>query len=507
MKKQFNVLIKHYLKHRFKRISAMRSHPIQEQERVLKSLVYRAKNTSYGKKYNFKKIRSLVEYNNALPLTNYEDVKGDIFEMMDGKKNMLWPGEIRSYAKSSGTTNDRSKYLPVSKDSHYKNHVSSTWDTMSIIYNEDPQSQIFWKKSLVMGGTVGPWKHNTKTKVGDISAILLGKMPTVGVPFYTPDFETALLADWEQKISRMTDICADEDVVMFGGVPTWSIVLFKKILEYKKASNMLEVWPNARYYVHGGVSFSPYIDQFKNLFPDPKFKYYEVYNASEGYFSLQDRADKKGMLLLLKNDIYYEFIPINEMQDENPTVLELKDVEVHQNYIIVISTSAGLWRYIPGDTVVFTSIYPFRIMVSGRTNHFINVFGEEVIVSNTDKALEETTKTLTAIVTEYTVGPIFLDVGQKGGHHWLIEFEKKPEDINAFEKLLDKNLQNINSDYAAKRYKDMALKRLTIRPVPTGTFHKWMASKGKFGGQNKVPRLYNDTKYIDQIMNFVRLEK
>lgn len=503
MKKWFNKGVKQYLKMRYHRIEKIRKDPIVIQDQVLKSLLQRASQTEYGLKYNFKSITNSATFSKNVPLTDYEDLKSSIYRMMDGESDILWKGKVEWFAKSSGTTSERSKYIPVSNDFLYKNNVASSWDTMAITYNEDPNCEIFWKKSLIMGGSLSTWKHNDKVKVGDISAILLHRMPAVGRPFYSPDFKTALIDDWEEKIRLMSEICTEEDIVMFGGVPTWTIVLFKRILEKTGAKNMQEIWPSVKYYMHGGVGFEPYIDQFKAFFPDPSFKYFEVYNASEGYFAVQDRQDEKGMLLLLNNDIYYEFITMEELTSENPQTTPLSEVTTGKNYAIVVSSSAGLWRYMPGDTICFTSTYPFRIRVSGRTKHFINVFGEEVMVGNTDKALAETLNALPAIVSEYTVAPIFMNQHEKGGHLWLIEFEKEPDNVRAFEILLDDNLKKINSDYAAKRHKDMALNRLQVQLVPKGTFHKWMASKGKIGGQNKVPRLFNSRKYVDELLGFI----
>ena len=503
MKKWFNKGVKLYLKQRYHRIEAIRNEPFIIQSQVLKSLLNRASQTEYGREYDFSKIKTAEEFSKSIPLTDYEDHKESIYKMMDGARDILWKGKVEWFAKSSGTTSERSKYIPISDDFLYKNNVAASWDTMAVTYHEDPDCQIFQKKSLIMGGSLSKWKHKDKVKVGDISAILLHRMPSVGRPFYSPDFKTALIDDWEEKIGRMSDICIQDDIVMFGGVPTWTIVLFKRILEKTGAKNMQEVWPNVKYYMHGGVGFDPYIDQFKEFFPDPSFKYYEAYNASEGYFAIQDRQHEIGMLLLLNNDIYYEFITMEELTTDNPQTIPLSEVIIDTNYAIVISSSAGLWRYMPGDTVKFTSVQPYRIIVSGRTKHFINVFGEEVMVGNTDKALAETLKALPAIVSEYTVAPIFMNQHKKGGHLWLIEFEKEPDNISAFEILLDDSLKKINSDYAAKRYKGMALSRLQIQLVPQGTFHSWMASKGKIGGQNKVPRLFNSRKYVDELLGFI----
>jgi len=500
----FNKGVKQYLKYRYNRIEAIRKQPRKLQLDTLKSLVKRAKNTEYGREYGFSEIERHNDFTNQLPITDYEYLKEDIYRMMKGAQNVLWPGEIKWYSKSSGTTSDRSKYIPISNDAFYKNNVACSWDTMSMVYHEDPGCQIFQKKSLIMGGAIEKWEHNENVTVGDVSAILLHRMPPIGRPFYSPDFQTAILKDWEEKIDKMASVCSEDDVVMFGGVPTWSIVLFNKMIEVCGAENMEDIWPNIKYYFHGGVGFDPYIDQFKSFFPDKGIRYFEVYNASEGYFAIQDRSDKKGMLLLLNNDIFYEFVSVDELSENNPKAIPIWEVEMDKNYAIVISTSGGLWRYMLGDTVVFTSVEPYRIRVSGRTKHFINVFGEEVMVANTDKALAMTIERMPALVTDYTVAPLYMQTSEQGGHQWLIEFEKQPNDVAAFEALLDKNLQKVNSDYAAKRFKDLALKNLSILLLPSGTIHKWLASKGKIGGQNKVPRLFNDRRYADELIAIMK---
>lgn len=500
LKKWFNNCIKIFLKFRYRRIENIRSNPHAIQKQVLLALIKRAKNTEFGKEHSFEKITDRDSFAAQVPICDYEAIKKDIYRMMDGESDILWPGKIKWFAKSSGTTSDRSKYLPVTDDFYYKNNVASAWDTSSMVYHEDPDCMIYQKKSLIMGGSLELWKHNPEITIGDVSAILLHRMPQVGRPFYSPDFETSVLKDWDEKIDKMTDICSKDDIVMFGGVPTWTIVLLNKILTKTGAKNMHEVWPNARYYFHGGVGFDPYKEQFKAFFPDENFKYYEVYNATEGYFAIQDRYDEKGMLLLLDSDIYYEFISMEELVNPDPKAISLADVEVDKHYAIVISTSAGLWRYMPGDTVQFTSLHPYRIMVSGRTKHFINVFGEEVMVGNTDKALSETMRSLPAKVKDYTVAPIFMKRDGGGGHEWVIEFDELPDNLDAFEILLDSNLQKINSDYAAKRYKDIALNRLRLTVVPSGTFHRWLERKGKVGGQNKVPRLFNSRKYVEELL-------
>ncbi len=494
----FNTVIRGYLKYRKTKFQKIYTEPFALQEEVLKELITQLRKTEYGKKYNAQNITDEKSFKNNLPITEYEDLFLYIQSMMDGKSHVLWPGKTLMFAKSSGTTNDRSKYIPITDDNMDHNHIASSWDAMTILYNNRPDAMIFNGKNLVMGGSL---THLTNgNTVGDISAILLNKMPAVGRPFNTPDFEVALMSDWEKKIELMVEQCIHEDVVMFAGVPTWTIVLFNKILEKTGKNNICEVWPNVRTYLHGGVGFDPYIKQFKDFLPREDFEYYEVYNASEGYFAVQDRLDEKGMLLLLDNAIYYEFIPLEIFGSANQEALSLKDVEVDKDYVIVVSTSSGLWRYMPGDVVRFVTVMPYRITVSGRSKHFINVFGEEVMVHNTDSALKKTLQRCGGEVCDYTVAPIFLNEQGKGGHEWLIDFKDPPQDLGEFSRVLDENLRSINSDYDAKRTKDIALQPLKISVAQQGLFNQWLKNKGKLGGQSKIPRLTNDRKLIEALL-------
>lgn len=497
----FNTLVKGYLKYRSSRIQQMYTDPIGLQKEVLKSLLHELRKTEYGNKYKTSKVKTHEEYADACPVIDYENIRDDIKRMMDGGENILWPGKVNWYAKSSGTTSDRSKYIPISDEVLFENHVAASWDAMSILYSNRPDARIFDGKNLLMGGSLFP--YSDKVMTGDVSAILVNRMPALGKPFYTPDFETALLADWEEKIERIAHQCIKEDVVMFGGVPTWTIVLFKRILELTGKSNMVEVWPNVKTYFHGGVGFEPYVAQFKEFLPIPDMEYYEVYNASEGYFAVQDQLHEKGMLLLLDNQIYYEFISVCEMNDDSPIVYKLEEVELGKDYCIVISNSSGLWRYKPGDVVRFVSVMPYRIMISGRTKHYINVFGEEVMVHNTDKALNMACAQQNCSVKDYTVAPVFMSGCDKGGHEWLIEFEKQPQDLALFTRNLDTYLRSLNSDYDAKRTKDLALVNLVIKIVPYGGFDSWLAYKGKLGGQSKIPRLSNDRKFVTEFGDFL----
>lgn len=494
-------MVKGYLRYRINRVRKMYSIPHELQQETFETLLENLKATEYGRAYSASKIKSIIDFKKALPIVNYEDLYPYIETMMRGTSNVLWPGKINMFAKSSGTTNDKSKYIPISEENLFENHVAASWDAVSILYQNRPDTKIFDGKNLIMGGSLTSNKDNLI--IGDVSAILLDKMPMVGKPFYTPDSEIALLPDWEQKIDLIAKHCLNEDVVMFAGVPTWTIVLFNKMLDMTGKSNMREIWPNVKTYLHGGVGFDPYVEQFRKFIPYDDMEYYEVYNASEGYFAVQDRLKEKGMLLLLDNSVYYEFIPLEYSDEDNPQTLSLDEVEEGKDYVIVISTSSGLWRYKPGDIIRFVTIKPYRIMVSGRTKQFINVFGEEVMVHNTDQAIKMTIEKCPAILSNYTVGPIFMENEAKGGHHWLIEFEELPQNLDEFSSTLDGCLRSINSDYDAKRYKDIALQPLKLTVLPKGSFYNWLKSKNRLGGQTKVPRLANTREYIDQLLSFI----
>jgi len=424
--------------------------------------------------------------------------------MMHGEPDLLWPGKVKWFSKSSGTTSDKSKFIPVPEGNLAENHKRGTWDSLTVLYEQIPSARLFAYRSMIMGGSLSSFKPHPDTITGDVSAIMLHHLPKWARHFFLPDVETALMPDWEEKLELMADAGArDPSVVMIGGVPTWTVVLFRRILELTGRANMLEVWPNFQVYIHGGVSFAPYRKQFEAFFPSEKVSYQEIYNASEGYFGIQNDLSVKDMLLLLDNGIYYEFLPMEEWHRENPRSIPLWEAEPGKNYALVISTNSGLWRYTPGDTIMFTSTEPYKIRVTGRTKQFVNAFGEEVMVENTERALADTCQELDAIVSEYTVAPIYFEGSGKGGHEWLVEFAKNPADLKQFSLLLDKNLQKVNSDYEAKRYQSMALEPLRLRAVPANTFHNWMKARGKLGGQHKVPRLANDRRYVDEILDFL----
>ena len=479
-------------------------YPHQTQYRLLHQFIDFTKHTEWGKKHHFRSIKNADDFARQVPIQDYDSLKPYIDRMMHGEKDILWSGAVRWFAKSSGTTSARSKFIPVTSHNLKKCHIRGTWDTMAMFYHNRPDARQFELKSMIMGGSLSQFEPHPSTLYGDVSAIMTYNMPVVGRPFFAPDIKTALLDDWEVKLEKLAQAGAhDPNIVMIGGVPTWTIVLFRRILEITGKSNMLEVWPHFQAYIHGGVSFTPYKQQFETFLPSEDITYQEIYNASEGYFAAQDAFDRDDMLLLLNNGIYYEFLPMEEWHKEHPRAIPLEEVEMGKNYALVITTNSGLWRYTPGDTIMFTSILPYRIKVTGRTKQFVNAFGEEVIVENTDRALERTCKVTRAIVMEYTVAPIYFEGSGKGGHEWIIEFEQQPDDINEFRRLLDLNLQQINSDYEAKRSKNIALEQLRLKVAPPGSFLEWMRSRGKLGGQNKVPRLANHRQYVEELLDFL----
>ncbi len=499
-----NSILSYYLRSRMKRIEHYMQHPEEVQRKWLHQLIQKGKYTEWGQKHHYSSIKTYSDFIQKVPIQNYETLQPYIHKMMNGEKDILWNGKIEWFSKSSGTTSEKSKFIPVSWQHHKQCLMKGCTDTLSIYYANHSKANIFQGKGIVMGGA---WQHfppYPQTKTGDVSALMLNHMPSIAKYFYSPDMKTALMSEWESKIERMAQITSKENITNLGGVPTWTIVLFRKILEITGKKNILEVWPQLELYIHGGVSFTPYKEQFQQFLPSEKVQFLEIYNASEGYFSVQLEKDKEDMLLLLDNGVFYEFIPSSEWEKENPKAIPLEDVEVGKNYAIVISTNSGLWRYSPGDTVKFTSKYPFTLKITGRTKHFINAFGEEVIVENTDKALALTCATTGAIVREYTVAPIYIKGENKGGHEWLIEFEKHPTNLESFNELLDQNLQQLNSDYEAKRYKNLALSRLKIQVLPEGTFHKWLKEKGKYGGQNKIPRLVNHRNFLEDILTLTK---
>jgi hypothetical protein len=505
MKWMVNEVVKQYLRLRLLRIERYMQDPGPAQERWLQKLLYTARNTAFGQEHHFSEIRDHHDYMRKVPVHDYNALKPAIRRMMLGESNVLWPGQVRWYSKSSGTTSEKSKFIPVPYTNLFGNHIAGTWDAIALLYYNRPDMEIFRRKNLVLPGCHEAFAENPATRFGDVSAILTEHMPAIGRAFYTPDFKTSLLPNFEEKLRRVAELTSQrDDIVMFGGVPTWLIVLFRMILEKTGKDNMLEVWPHLQAYMHGGVGFDPYRMSFQELIPSSDFVYQEIYNASEGFFGAQCDLDRNDMLLLADNGNYYEFIPMEEWDKPYPKTVPLTDVELGKNYAIAISSNNGLWRYQPGDTLIFTRKNPFCFRISGRTKQFINAFGEEVMSSDTDKALAKTCAEMGTVVAEYTAAPVYFSgASGKGGHEWIIEFEKPPRDKAAFTQALDLNLQRINSDYEAKRFKNLALAQLVLHEVPTGTFHRWMKARGKFGNQNKVPRLANHRDFVEHILKMV----
>jgi len=496
----FNSVFTWFMKKRIHQIELFMKYPNEVQEEWFEQLISIADRTEWGKKYGYKSITSLDHFRERVPIQSYDTLKPYIERMLKGERNVLWPSEIRWFAKSSGTTSDRSKYIPVSEEALEECHFKGGKDLLTIYFNNQPNSQMFTGKILTLGGTHQASQLSPDTSFGDLSAVLMKNLPLWAEFHRTPHLDIALLDDFEEKIEKMAHATKDVNVTSLSGVPTWNILLFKRILDITGKKNLLEVWPNLEMYFHGAVNFTPYREQFRKLIPGDDMYYLENYNASEGFFGIQDTSDHGEMLLMLDYGIFYEFLPLELIHQQNPPTLTLDEVELGKNYALIISTNAGLWRYMIGDTIRFTSLYPFRIQVTGRTKHYINAFGEELIIDNAERALAEACRLTDAIIRDYTAAPIYFNGDESGAHEWIIEFEKEPCHFDRFVDILDETLRRINSDYDAKRYKDMALRRPQVRKAPDGTFFTWMKEKGKLGGQHKVPRLANNREYADGIL-------
>ena len=494
------------MKKRIHQIDLFIKYPHDVQQDWFVKLIQSSINTEWGRKYGYGTIRNVEDFRNRVPLQNYETMKPYIQRIMNGEQNILWGSEIKWFAKSSGTTADKSKFIPVSTESLEECHYKGGKDLLSLYCNNNPNTQIFTGKSLALGGSHSINAYQADSFYGDISAIIIQNLPFWAEFIRTPDLSIALMDDWEEKIDKMVEATIHENVTSISGVPTWTIVLARRILEITGKKNLLEVWPRIELYVHGAVNFAPYRDQFKALIPSLSFNYLETYNASEGFFGIQDQQVSDEMLLMLDYGVYYEFVPLAELGSENPKVLGLHEVEKGKNYCLVISTNAGLWRYVIGDTIRFTSLNPYRIQITGRTRLFINAFGEEVMIENTDNAIRIACEKTGAQLKDYTVAPVYFSGTGNGAHEWLIEFEKEPDVPGYFAEVLDNALKSLNSDYEAKRFKDMALRMPEIRILPKGTFFAWMKSRGKLGGQHKVPRLCNERKYADDILSMINKE-
>jgi len=458
--------------------------------------------TEFGRRHNFSGIQSIQDYKKAVPIQGYDELKPYIERMMNGEENVLWNTPVEWFAKSSGTTSDKSKFIPISKESLKENHYRASKDVLTSYYISHPDSDLLTGKALVIGGSHQINHVNDQVHYGDLSAVVLQNSPFWGHWLRTPDLSIALMDEWEEKIEKLAQTTIKENVTSMAGVPTWLLVLLRRILEITGKQTIKEVWPSLELYMHGGVSFVPYRQQFEKLIGAP-INYLEIYNASEGFFAAQDDLSAEGMLLMVDHGVFYEFMPMEEYGKEDPATIPLSEVQLHTNYAPVITTNGGLWRYLVGDTVQFTSLQPYRIKVSGRLKHYINAFGEEVMVDNTDKAIAIATERTGYVVRDYTAAPVYFSDGGNGAHEWLIEFENEPENLNTFVEELDKALKSINSDYEAKRHKDIALRLPVVQSVSKESFNSWLKSKGKLGGQHKVPRLANDRNTLEEIKQFI----
>ena len=494
-----NTVASWLLKKRLHQIEFFLKYPIEVQDELLMGLVVFAKDTEMGKNYDFSSIQNYTDFASRVPITNYEGMEHLIDQSRRGSANLFWPTPIKWFAKSSGTTNAKSKFIPVSQESLEDCHYKSSKDLLSIYLNNNENSQLFTGKSLRLGGSKELYESHGSV-FGDLSAILIDNMPFWAEFSSTPSNKVSLMPDWNTKLAAVIAETSKENVTSMAGVPSWMLVLLNELLDTTGNDHLFQVWDQLEVYFHGGVSFSPYKEQFKKLLPRKSFNYYEIYNASEGFFAIQDRNKASDLMLMLDYGIFYEFIPMNAYGKEEEYAIPLSEVALHTNYAIVITTNAGLWRYKVGDTVRFTSLSPHRIKITGRTRHHINVFGEELIIENAEEALKIVSKKTKTEIIEYTAAPIFMEGKEKGGHEWLIEFRTPPEDLGHFTALLDNALKSLNSDYEAKRYNNMTLNEPVVHKARAGQFHDWLAAKDKLGGQHKIPRLSNSRQYLEELM-------
>ena len=475
------------------------SHPVAAQREVLQDLVTAAQYTDFGRKYGFSRLFTIKDFKKSVPIHDYEQLHPWIQRMLEGEHNVLWNTPVSWFAKSSGTSNDKSKFIPVSEESLQENHYKASKDVLTNYYNNFPASELLTGKGLVVGGSHQVSRINEDIQCGDLSAVLMQNSPFWGQWIRTPELSIALLDEWEDKIERLATVTAEENVTSLAGVPTWTLLLLKRILEIKQKSTIKEVWPNLELYINGGVSFIPYREQFEKLIGAP-INYLEIYNASEGFIAAQEKPEDEGMTLFTEHGIFFEFLPVEEYGKADPQTIGLNKVQLNKNYALIISTTGGLWRYLIGDTVRFTSLNPYKIVITGRLKHYMNAFGEEVIVDNSDKAISIAAQKTDSVVSDYTAAPVYFTSQSNGAHEWLIEFEKAPANLDNFAKELDGALKDVNSDYEAKRQKDIALRMPIVRALPQGAFTNWLRSKNKMGGQHKVPRLSNDRKLLEEIL-------
>ena len=494
-----NSIISWFLKKRVHQIELFLKYPIDVQEELLLKLVATAKRTEFGEEHHFSSIKNYKDFTNKVPIQRYESIEPLIERCRKGEQNLFWATPIKWFAKSSGTTNSKSKFIPVSDEALEYCHMKAGKDMLCLYINNNEETQLFTGKGLKLGGSSEIYEDNNSS-FGDLSAIITENLP-FWVDYSTaPSQEVTLMAEWETKMEAIIDETIDENITSLIGVPSWMLVLLNRVLERTGKDNILEVWPNLEVYFHGGVNFNPYREQYKKLIPKKDFQYYETYNASEGFFAIQDKNGSKELLLMLDYGIFYEFIPMTEYKGESSKAIPLSEVKKNIDYALIITTNSGLWRYLIGDTIRFTSLDPYRIKITGRTKHHINVFGEELIIENAEDALRLACEKTNANIKEYTVGPIFMEGKKNGGHQWIIEFKDAPKSMDYFTEILDNALKSINSDYEAKRYNSMALAMPKIHVAKEGLFYNWLKKKGKLGGQHKIPRLSNSRDFVEELL-------
>ena len=501
----FNSLLSWYFKQRFDQIQSFMDEPIETQQEVFSKLIHLAEDTQWGEQFKYDEIDTIRAYKERVPIQDYESLKPFIERTMKGEQQLLWYSDITWFAKSSGTTADKSKFIPISQDSLDECHYKGGKDLLTLYCYNHPQSALFTGKGLVMGGSHQVNPLNQQSAYGDLSAVLNQNMPWIGNVFRTPDLDVALLEDWEVKIERMLDTTISQNITHIAGVPTWTLALLQRLLERTGAKTVQEVWPQMELYIHGGVSFTPYRQQFEQLFKGMPTLFYQTYNASEGFFGIQMEPKADDMLLMLDYGIFYEFIPLENIDEEQPNTLQLEEVELGKTYALVISTNGGLWRYKIGDTVTFTSVHPFKIKVAGRTKSYINAFGEELMVANADIAIARTAMATGTKTRKYTACPVYSEGTTAGTHEGLIEFEEAPQDLSTFTAILDNFLKAVNSDYEAKRNKDLGMRMPIVHSLPKDTFYQWLRNNNKLGGQHKIPRLNNDRVLVEELKAIAQL--
>ncbi len=473
------------------------------QQGELVKLIERAALTTIGRKYNFSRVRTYKQFASTVPLYRYEDLRPMIMRMVNGEKDVLWPGRTFHFAQSSGTSDGKSKYIPITTAALRKNHYQGASDVVSHYLNLNPDSRLFAGKGFILGGSFAN-ELNLKpgTHVGDLSATLINNINPVVNLFRVPSKRVALMEDWSDKLPALVDASINENITNLSGVPSWFLTVLKEVLKRKGASCIHEVWPNLEVFFHGGIAFAPYREQYEKICDMSKMHFLDTYNASEGFFAVQSDWETTAMLLLLDVGVFYEFIPIEDIDSNTPEVYPIWEIEAGKTYELVITACNGLWRYRIGDTVTIEQTHPVKIKIAGRTKSFINAFGEELMVHNADEAITAASAATGAEVLNYTAAPVYAGDNTHGRHEWLIEFSTKPADPAAFMRALDERLQQVNSDYAAKRSGNIFLDAPTLVIAEEGLFDRWLGSTGKLGGQRKIPRLSNNRDTIDDMLTF-----